>query len=469
MSDQLWSKSATELAGLVRSKVVSATEVVEAHLQRIEDVNPELNAIAVVLADDARQSARIADEKTRTEPDQLGRLHGVPITLKVNIDLVGSATSDAVPAFKDFYPPMNTPLVDRLLGEGAIVVGRTNMSDMGMRMTTDSTLHGLTRNPWHPGRTAGGSSGGEGAALASGMSALGVGNDLVGSLRNPAHCCGISTLKPTPGRIPWADSILPPDGPLSFQMMLVHGPMARQVADVRLGMEIMSGAHPRDPYSVDVPLYRADSNQPFKVAVMAAPPGAPTDPEVSSVVRKAGEAVAAAGYEVDEIDAPEYLETRQIWLDFLMTEVNVLQDHITEAMGPAGRQFLRGFLDHAGPLDLPGYIDLFVRRRRMSRVWNDFFQEYPVIIAPTWLDVAFEHDWDLKSVADTVDNCGPIVPANVLGLPAAVTFGGLAKGMPVGVQCIAAAFHDDQAMQVAEVIEAAVGATRPVSPFINAG
>ena len=173
--------------------------------------------------------------------------------MKQNIDLVGSSTNWGLPALAEAMPPIDSPVVERMRQAGAIPIGRTNCPDMALRVHTDSGLFGLTRNPWHPGRTAGGSSGGEASALAAGMSPIGLGNDIGGSLRNPATCCGIASLKPSHGVVPSCTLIPGPDGPASFQLMPVEGPMARTVADVRLGLSVLAGRHPRDPYSVGLP------------------------------------------------------------------------------------------------------------------------------------------------------------------------------------------------------------------------
>src|ERR1700761_5248192 len=249
MTEELWRRSAVELAALIASGDVSSREVVDAHLERIEAVNPSLNAIVRVLADEARTAADAADAG-----DARGPLHGVPFTVKENIDVAGTATTQGLPALAEAVAPLDAPQVERLRAAGAIPIGRTNLPDLGLRVHTDSSLRGLTRNPWDPGVTAGGSSGGEGAALASGMSPLGLGNDVGGSLRNPAHCCGIASIKPTPGRVPHATVIPPEDLGPAMQLIAVEGVMARRVADVRLGFSIVAGFSPRDPESVPVPL-----------------------------------------------------------------------------------------------------------------------------------------------------------------------------------------------------------------------
>src|SRR6202162_709389 len=234
---------------MIRDREVTSREVIQAHLARVEAVTPHLNAIVRLLPDQALAAAEAADRAV-ADGSRLGPLHGVPFTVKENIDLAGTPTTQAVPALAEAVAPIDAPQVERLRAAGAIPLGRTNLPDFGLRVHTDSALHGLTRNPWNPQRTPGGSSGGEAAALATGMSPLGLGNALGGSLRNPAHCCGIASIKPSAGAVPAATVIPPEDLNISFQLMAVEGVMPRRVADVGAGFTVIAGQHPRDPLSV---------------------------------------------------------------------------------------------------------------------------------------------------------------------------------------------------------------------------
>src|ERR1700736_2345649 len=198
---EIWQLSAAEMAHRIARRELSSAEVVDAHLARIDAMNPALNAIVRVLADEARAAAVLADRRLKAG-ETVGPPHGVPFTVKENIDMAGLPTTWGVPALAQAVVPIDAPVVERMRAAGAIPIGRTNLPDMGLRTHTFSSLHGLTRNPWNPGRTAGGSSGGEAAALASGMSPIGLGNDIGGSLRNPASACGIASIRPSAGRVP---------------------------------------------------------------------------------------------------------------------------------------------------------------------------------------------------------------------------------------------------------------------------
>ncbi|MFM9083238.1 MAG: amidase family protein, partial [Actinomycetota bacterium] len=291
---EIWTLSALEIAAEIADRKVTSREVVEAHLARIEAVNPQVNAIVRVLADDARRMADEAD-KVVASGAELGALHGVPFTIKDNIDVAGQPTTNGLPIFAEAIAPQSAPVVERMLAAGAIPIGRTNLPDMGLRIHTDSTLYGRTKNPWRSERTAGGSSGGEAAALATGMSPIGLGNDIGGSLRNPAHACGVASIKPSRGVIPDTQTYPTPDRSLSSQVMLNQGVMARRIADVRAGFDIVAGPDPRDPVSLPVTLTGLGRGERLTIAGMPDPPGGSTHPGVSAAVRKAADVLADEG------------------------------------------------------------------------------------------------------------------------------------------------------------------------------
>src|SRR6201981_1603575 len=261
-------------------------------------------------------------------------------TVKENIDRGGLPTTWGVPALAEAVVPVDAPVVERMRAAGAIPIGRTNLPDMALRVHTVSSLHGLTRNPWHPERTAGGSSGGEASALATGMSRIGLGNDICGSLRNPAHACGIASIRPSAGRVPDAGYVPREDNLLAVQVMNVQGPMARRVADVRLGLRILMGAHPRDPWSIDAPFEGPPLPRPLRVAVLAEPPGGKIDPVVTAAVRRAAEALADAGYAVEEVSPPRYEDAIACWARLIMGDFASVLDPLSQLMGADALAFL---------------------------------------------------------------------------------------------------------------------------------
>ena len=445
---------------------VSSREVVEAHLERIDAVNPRLNAIVRRLDEQAVAAADRADAARRSgEP--LGPLHGVPCTVKENIDVAGTPTTNAVPALAQAISSTDAPIVERMRRAGAIPIGRTNLPDMGLRIHTDSSLHGLTRNPWHHDRTTGGSSGGEAAALASGMSPIGLGNDIGGSLRNPAHCCGVASIKPTQGVIPWATEIPPTSLGLASQLMLVDGVMARRVDDVRIGFDIVRGSHARDPYSTSAHLKGAPQDRPWRVAVMSDVPGGRTDPGISSVVRSTAETLKSLGHDVVDATPPRFEETIEMWSATLNSELAVMQPLLDGIMGDDARRFLEFGRQKFPQLDQSAITFLHAQRHEVAREWSEWFAEFDVLLSPTWALPAFTHGFDVQDFASAeivLETFRPVLAANLFGSPAVIVPAGVADGLPVGVQVSAWRYGDSVCLDVASTIDAARGLTTPIDP-----
>jgi amidase len=465
---ELWRNSAVELAAMIRDREVSSREVIQAHLDRIETVNPHLNAIVRLLSDQALAAADAADRAV-SAGTALGPLHGVPFTVKENIDLAGTPTTHAIPALAEAVAPVDAPQVERLRAAGAIPIGRTNLPDFGLRVHTDSALHGLTRNPWNPQRTPGGSSGGEAAALATGMSPLGLGNDLGGSLRNPAHCCGIASIKPSTGAVPAATVIPPEDMSISFQLMAVEGVMARRVADVRAGFTAIAGQHPRDPLSVPAVFTDLAPGDRPRVAVLPEPPGGSTHPGVAAAVRRAADALADDGFEVTETAPPDYEQALELWGTILSADLRVIQPLLEQVMGPGGRQFLADSLEYLPAPDLAGWATAHTARHGLARRWSLWYQEYPVLLSPVWSQPAFPLGFDLArpgGAVATLELMRPVLPANLLGTPAAVVPAGMADGVPVGVQVMGGKYTELRCLGVAEAIEHRLGPLTPIDPVL---
>ncbi|NMD23419.1 MAG: indole acetimide hydrolase [Actinobacteria bacterium] len=466
MSNELWRKGALELAGMIARKEVSSRDVVAAHLARIDEVNPWLNAV-VRRWDDASLAAADAADKAVAAGDSLGALHGVPVTVKENIDLAGTPTTQAVAFLAEAVSTSDAPLVQRARAAGAIPIGRTNLPDLGLRITTESSLHGVTHNPWHPGRTAGGSSGGEGSALASGMSPLGFGNDIGGSLRNPATCCGITSIKPTTGVVPWATEIPPQDPGIAAQLMLTDGPMARHVADVRAGLLAIAGAHDRDPRAVPVVLADRAQGRALRVAVCAAPPAGSTHAEVAAAIQAAGDAFSNAGAHVTEAVPASFQRAVELWGLILNEELRVQRPLLEMVMGDDGKRFL-GFADEVyPPIDVATLMLAFGERNAVDREWHEFLTEYDVLLMPTWTQPPFELGADIVSVEDAqgvLEQLRAALPANLLGLPSAIVPVGMAGGLPVGAQLVGRRFADLTTLAAAEVLEQAFGTITPIDP-----
>jgi amidase len=397
-------------------------------------------------------------------------LHGVPITVKENIDMAGLPTTWGVAALAGAVAPADAPVVERMRAAGAIPVGRTNLPDMALRVHTDSSLHGATLNPWNAARTAGGSSGGDAVALATGMCAIGLGNDIGGSLRNPANACGIASIRPSAGRVPDAGYVPGEDRLLAVQLMQVQGPMARRVADVRAALKVMMGAHPRDPWSVTVPLAGDAPDGRLRVAMVAEPPGGATDPRIASAVRRAADALSDAGYDVVEACPPRYEDAITVWTQFLLGDFAAAMPQLLPLMGASGAAFL-GMVQAAVPplADTTALSLLLMQRDGIARAWSQFLAQCPLVLSPTWSQLPFEAGADAASEAGaraTMEMLRPVLPANLMELPSACVPADRdeATGLPIGVLLTGARFRDDQCLDAAEAIERRCALATPIDP-----
>jgi len=468
VTEELWQRDATDLAALIAAGDVSACEVIDAHLDRIDHVNNHCNAITMVLADEARSAAATADAMV-SAGDPLGPFHGVPCTIKENVDVVGTPTTQGLRSFADLVAPSDAPLVERLRIAGAIPIGRTNLPELGLRITTDNPLHGLTRNPWHPDRTAGGSSGGEASAIATGMSPLGLGNDIGGSLRNPAFCCGITSIKPTHGRLPSYSAFNHDQNPaLASQVMRTDGPMARSVADLCTAMEVLHGRDPRDARSVTVPLINSPADGialSRQAAVVRSIPGVNLHPSVIDGVDRAATALANAGWEITETAPPDLAYCSEVWAYLLAADIGVMMDVARPLLSTELGAVLDELAERFSPSGMAPTV-VHQETARLGREWGLFFVDHPVLIMPSWTRPQPEHGFDLipENSDDTIDLMRFITPPNLLGLPSVAVPVGVADGLPQGVQCVADRWRDDLALAAASDVEAALGTLTPIDP-----
>lgn len=454
----LYQHTASELAALVRTGAASCREIIDAHLARIEAKNPELNAVAQVQADAARARADALDQAARAGRF-LGPLHGVPITVKESLDCAGSATTHGIPLLAHALPYLDAPAVARLRAAGAVVLGRGTTSELAMRLGADSPLRGRTYNPWNPRLTAGGSSGGDAAAVAAGLAPLALGADLGGSLRVPAACCGVATLKPTTGRVAHASSLPPEDFGAAGQLMFAPGPLARSVADLRLALGVLAGRDRRDPRSVNAPLVGAPLDEPRAALVTALPDGAPVPPAVAALVRAAGEALQAQGWAVEEVQPPELGRVGEIWHKLVATDLAATLALSTPLLSAELIAHLRRVCASANLEDSTNHR-VHEERSRLGRAWSGFFEEYPVLItpalgAPPW---APDADLDPQTGLELIRRATAFaLPANALGLPALGLPVTSRERPPQSLQVVADLWREDLCLQVGELLEAALG------------
>ena len=457
-----WTLDATELADHIRMRKVSAREAVTSVLARMDAVNSTLNAVVLPLHESALAAADAADVAV-ARGAALGVLHGVPITTKCNTDQIGCPTDNGVAAYRDLIATQDNPLIGKLKRAGAIIVGRTNTPAHSMRWFTDNALHGLTKNPWHPEITPGGSSGGAASAVAAGIGAIGQGNDIAGSIRYPAYCCGVAGLRPTHGRVPAMNATSAGARPITAQLMAVNGPLARRVRDLRLGLEAMAGFDVMDPRSVDMPLRFAPVAR--RVAMVAHWPGTTLHPAVAAAVRAAGVALMDAGYVVEEVDPPDLAAVARVWGEIAGADLLGGLAASAAASGDPGLLRAMELGLWGAERDPAASLAGLARREQMLQRWQVFLQDWPAVLMPVSAALPYAHDHDLRDAATTaamMAEQGPMLAIPVLGLPAVVVPTGLYEGVPVGVQIVAGRFREDVCLGVGEVVEAALGLDTPV-------
>jgi amidase len=463
---ELWRWSAGDLARAIRNGTISSREAVQSVLDRIAAVNPTINAVVHVLAEEALGDAARADAE-RVRGAALGPLHGVPVTVKVNVDQRGCATTNGVVAFRDVVATEDSPPVANLRKAGAVIVGRTNTPAFSHRWFTSNDLHGATRNPWGARLTPGGSSGGAAAAVASGMGALAHGNDFGGSIRYPAYACGVAGLRPTPGRVPAFNPSAKAERPITAQMMSVQGPLARRVADLRLGLAAMAAADPRDPTWVPAPLAGPAPERPIQVAIAPDPFG-DTAPEVVAAVREAGRRLADAGYGVVETLPPRLGEAADLWHRLVVNEERRALVPSIRAFGDAKSQRnIDGHLRHAPTLGGDGILEGFGTRLSLMRDWQLFFERFPIAVLPVSHRLPFRDDLDQESeavVTAMMEAQRSLLATPVVGFPSVAVPTGSVDGVPVGVQVVAGRYREDLCLDAAEIIEAQAPVLTPIDP-----
>ncbi len=466
--DNIWQLSATELTALTRTGEISAEEAVQSSISRMEQVNPDLNAIVEDLSTEALERARLLD-KSRQNGQESGPLHGVPVTIKVNVDQKGHATTNGVVSLKDVVAPDDAPVVANLQNAGAIVIGRTNTPEFSFRADTDNELYGRTHNPWGRHISPGGSSGGAGAAVMAGVGALAHGNDIGGSLRFPAAANGAVTVKPGLGRVPaWNPSQTAERGLLA-QSMSVQGLITRTAQDLHLSMPSLIAPDPRDPFHVPVAWRGDDLDTPIKVAFTKNTFGYALHPEVEKALDTAKEALIDAGYEVEEVEPPNVFECGRNGYRALMGEVLTMMKSDIEAAGSKTIQEIFGvYFQEFPPIVETEWVQMLAQRSQYAREWSLFMQDYPLVLSPFLPQPFFKPDRDTEGAEGVHEVLGCAVYSysmNFLGLPAACVPARLAElpngPQPINVQIAARRWREDLAVDAAAAIEARVGSMAP--------
>jgi len=451
---------------MLRARQISVVELAAAHIRQIERLNPQLNAFADFDAERVRTLAQAMD----TVPsDARGPLHGLPVTVKSSIATAGYKCEIGSLNHKDEIPHEDAVAVGRLRAAGALILGTTNCPEFLMAYETDNLLHGQTRNPWDLERTPGGSSGGESAAIAVGMSAAGLGSDSGGSVRVPAHFAGICSLKPTPGRIPGRGHLPPCVGP--FSTLGAIGPMARTMADVELMFRTLSGQDDADPASPPVTLREPtlDELRSNRIGFFEDDGLTPVTPETRSAVRTAVAALRDTGFVVEPF-RPRTLETlRKLWWTFFVQCGSMFYDPEVrggwEKLSPIFREFLE-IAERTGRLSSNDLLNAWAEMDLLRAKTLEEMRAFPLLLCPVASVPAWRHgerEWAIdEQTVEYLDAVRYTQWFNTLGAPAAaVPVGCSPQGLPIGVQVAARPFEDEVVLGVAAVVDRAFGFRAP--------
>jgi amidase len=445
------------MASLVREGALSPMDLVEAHLRQIESRNPAINAFAIVRADEARREARQAEAAVKRGA-ALGLLHGLPVTIKDSFDVAGLPTRTGSRMRPDTPAAVDAPAVASLRAAGAIVLGKTNTPEMLAAFETDNFLTGRTNNPWNPERTPGGSSGGEAAAIASFCSPGGLGTDGGGSIRVPAHFCGIAGLKPTPGRIPAAGHF--PSLGYPMGLLAVAGPMARDARDLQLLLSVLAGYDPLDPFSVPTPLRKPDPKG-ARIGIWEQFYDVPAAPEVRAAVRQAAALLGAAGFTTEEFQPAGLDRAPNVWAALFKWPLSALSK-----LAEGREDELHWTLQEALPAKEPSAGDLLLNLAARDRLRASFLKQLEKrasVVMPVCGVTAFAHRQRKflagESEIGLFQTMMPALLANILGLPAVtVPIAMSSEGLPIGVQLVGRPFEDELLLEIAVRLEEARGA-----------
>ena len=462
---EIWRLSAAALAHMVRRREVSAREAADAALARLDAVNPRINAVVEHRPAEVQAAADRIDRAIAAGEDP-GVLAGVPVTVKVNADQAGYATTNGVTLQRDLIARSNSPVVDNLLRAGAVILGRTNAPAFSLRWFTTNRLHGDTRNPRDPALTPGGSSGGAAAAVAAGIGHLAHGTDIAGSIRYPAYACGVHGLRPSLGRVPAYNASLPERG-IGPQLMAVSGPIGRTVADLRLGLAAMAAADARDPWWVPAPLEGPPAGR--RAALCVRPGGLAVVPEVEAALRDAARRLQAAGWTVEEIeDTPSLHEATELQIKLWLGEgFPALADAITREGDPGALVMLAGMRARAETLPPDVVAQALLRRASLTREWLLFLERHPVLLLPASAELPFPDGLDMESPAAFERVWRAQLTQSglpLMGLPGLVVSTGLTGRAPVGVQVTAGRYREDLCLLAGEAIEAGGVPPAPIDP-----
>ncbi|GAA2212863.1 amidase family protein [Nonomuraea monospora] len=459
---ELWQWSATELAAGIRTREISAVDVVQSCLGRIEEVNPVLNALLDVRPEEALADARRADAAVAAG-ESLGPLHGVPVSTKINTGQKSRLMSNGLSVAAGAMARGDDACVAALRDAGAIFLGRSNAPAFSLRWFSANDPHGRTLNPWDHARTPGGSSGGASSGVAAGMTPIGQGNDIAGSIRYPAACCGLVGIRPTVGLVSgWtAPGDMELEGPLTFQAWAVHGPLARTVADARTALYAMASPDLRDPFGIPALPEPVPQAGPIRVGLVRDVGMATPHRSVSDALDTAARWLSEAGYEVEELELPLLGEAARLWHLLLAEDTRPLLPGMLEIGDEATRLNMAHFYEAAAELwgekpDISAYIQGWARRATLITRLQELLGTNRVLLTPASAEPPFEQDADITDpdrARGLFAAQWPMTSVPVLGVPAVTVPVGVTDGLPVGVQLVGGRFTERLILDAAQAIE----------------
>lgn len=455
-----WALSGTEVSALVRDRKLSVTEVVDEHLARIDAVNGDVNAIVLRTDDDARSRARKLEEGTAELP-----LGGAVLTTKINTDHVPYPTDNGIKALRDAVPAATHASVTGLIDSGMVMVGRTNSPAFAMRGHTDNELHGETLNPHRPDISCGGSSGGAGVAVATGMCHIAQGNDVAGSVRWPAYLNGVLGLRPTIGRMPTGGSSPIPRG-WTASMMSTHGPLARTMDDLRAGYEAMCVSNWKDPFWV--PATTSFGHVGTKRVALVVEDESFIDPVIVATIRKVGALLEDAGYDVVETAPPMLDIFFSLWRRLSVFDIRLGLIPMLPQIDDAGLKSVISAWVQTFPEATPEtYMKALFDRDMLLRAWNQFFDEYPLVVTPMLTIPTLERGYDVRypDAGDRFNDFGRWgINLSAIGIPALAFPVGSHDGAPLGVQLMSHAWREDHLFDAGRALEDRLGVVGPIDP-----
>jgi amidase len=451
--------TATALTGLVRSRQLSAVEATKATLARIDRLNPDLNAIVQRMDDKALAEAHAIDARLARGEDP-GPLAGVPVTVKVNIDQQGFATTNGLRIQQDLIATEDSPPVANLRRAGAIIVGRTNTPAFSLRWFTRNSLHGATRNPAFPDLTPGGSSGGAASAVAAGLGPIAHGTDIAGSIRYPACACGIHGLRPGLGTVP-AFNATAGDRLIGGQLMATSGPLARSAADLRLGLQALSRPDPRDPWHTPA----APAPYPKRAALALTPDGLQTDHTIQNTLTEAAKTLEAQGWEIGTPALPPFREAMELQLTLWLSEFGLGgADAIAREADPDATFVHRELTKLAPAPTIESFMRALQSRARLARLWRLFFADWPVLLTPVSGQLPFPDHYDTSSpqaFAEVIEAQMPQIAPPFMGLPGLAITTGRTETHPIAIQALADRGQEHILLALADLLAPEIPAVTP--------